>query len=160
MTELLARSTRALLAVTIALAPAVGLLALVHDVLPAHPGSVVSGAIGAISLAASIMLLGRPLAQRVAIELGLRRTVAIGLGVASAVSYHALAPMRLLTSGSGVVEQLAWILGEEGQRADRRGRTRGHHPGPCRFGTLAAVRDRVHGPADGAAAADALTRCR
>jgi hypothetical protein len=113
MTELLARSTRALLAVTIALAPAVGLLALVHDVLPAHPGSVVSGAIGAISLAASIMLLGRPLAQRVAIELGLRRTVAIGLGVASAVSYHALAPMRLLTSGSGVVEQLAWILGEE-----------------------------------------------
>jgi hypothetical protein len=113
MTELLARSTRALLALTIALAPAVGLLALVHDVLPAHPRPLVSWAIGAIALTASLVLIGRPLAQCVAIELGLRRTVAIGLGVMSAVAYHGLAPARLLVSGSGVVEQLAWILGEE-----------------------------------------------
>lgn len=100
------------LAAVVAAVLTVPLVALGHDLAPAHPPA---GASIALTVAVALILLraGRALADLVAARAGLRRAAAV-LGGAALGSVPVVGPLlELLRAPTAPVAQLAWTLGEE-----------------------------------------------
>jgi hypothetical protein len=92
---------------------ALPVIAVVHERLPSHPPVVASRLLAIAALAATSLLVARPIVSLLAVGTGLRRTVAVIVGAVVGALPVVTPLLELLRAPADPVAQLAWILGEE-----------------------------------------------
>jgi hypothetical protein len=97
----------------VAALPTLALVALIHDLLPAHPSRWVSQALALSILVAMTMTIGRAAAAGIARDTGARRAGAILAGSLPVTLIAAWTPLQLLRADVPSTARLAWMLGEE-----------------------------------------------